>query len=247
LLELLWFSVPADESSSSSPKPTLIARSKIAMAWVNVAGHGKVAMVPWPDYAYAYYTIMCKEVLPAGWIASHRNSLVDVVRDTLRAHPLEQSLGTPAALLVCVGGGLGLELCTARFMTSQEDSNLVANVYYANYISWQARTRDNYFQAICPELFRRDTSMELFCTSYAISHKSEAMPYDIIEVVMHLTALREKGLELLFYYYRVLDDVRTDQLLATCEHKCVFTKQTESGSVSPCAIPSKLVKAFLTS
>jgi acyl-CoA thioesterase FadM len=99
------------------------------------------------------------------------------------------------------------------FETSLEESNLVGNVYYANYYVFQGRIRDHFFQRIAPDYFRgTGASGELRCEHCRVDHLREAMPFDTIAVRMHLESVDETGAQVLFEYFRVNEDGGREKL-----------------------------------
>ena len=68
------------------------------------------------------------------------------------------------------------------FATTNENGNLVGNIYYSNYTSWQAVVRDAYLFSIAPDAFNGSTGVELACLRYSVNHQAELMPYDRVRV-----------------------------------------------------------------
>ncbi len=88
--------------------------------------------------------------------------------------------------------------------TTLEESNLVGNVYYANYFAWQNRVRDLHLQRFAPERFHGiGADGELLCLRSHVDYLREAMPFDRIEVRLAPRSVSRCGAVLDFEYYRV--------------------------------------------
>jgi acyl-CoA thioesterase FadM len=115
-----------------------------------------------------------------------------------------------------------LRLDRQSFQTSMEDSNLVGNIYYSNYYSWQARLIDKYLYAQLPDMFKQDNEGEFICVGSEVSHLQEAMPFETIEVSMYLHDLFEEGFTLYFEYHSVNEE-QEKRKLAHGKHTAIWT------------------------
>ena len=67
-------------------------------------------------------------------------------------------------------------LCEKIMETSLENSNLVGNIYFTNYYSWQGKVRDHYLFGLIPGIFQGDRKKRgadlpgMFCQALAGSH-----------------------------------------------------------------------------
>lgn len=176
----------------------LIALSNMATTWVEITGHGQVEVKPFP----AYLNRFVETYLPAddaqASTAPHHFSL--------RKHTLQQHQALLGAKLYQAPAAPKVEPELARqvFYTSNAESNLVGNIYYANYYHWQNRVLERFFQALAPGLYTQAGCQgEFVCLRSEISHLREAMPFDAIEVVMALQQLYHQGLQLQFDFFKV--------------------------------------------
>jgi enediyne polyketide synthase len=179
---------------------TQIALTNMATTWVEITGHGIVEVKPFPVYLQQFID----EYLPSQQVS------VQARKNTLAQHL--------AALGKClyqapVAPKIEPELSRLVFNTSSAESNLVGNIYYANYYHWQNRIIDRYFQALNPKLYtQQGWTGEFQCLRSEINHLREAMPYDNIEVVMALQGLYESAVQLHFDYYKVEADGKRTKL-----------------------------------
>ncbi len=172
-----------------------VATSRMKVVVVDIVDHGEVRVGTWPDFARGYLDSMAQ----ASRTSSSGSS-------TLIEHDTLPQLGT-CFYAANSGPGQGPLAAQATFSTGRQHSNLVGNLYFANYVSWQGHLRDQFFHRIAPELDREDPSLgELLCFSFETQHLREAMPYDTIRAFMHIEEVYEKGVVLHFEYLRVEED-----------------------------------------
>lgn len=174
----------------------LIALSNMATTWVEITGHGLVVVKPFPPYLARFVEdYLPPETSDADLHAySQRKHLLQKYREALG----EELYQAPAAPKV------EPELARQVFYTSNAESNLVGNIYYANYYHWQNRVLERFFQALAPGLYTQAGCQgEFVCLRSEISHLREAMPFDAIEVVMALQQLYSCGLRLQFDFFKV--------------------------------------------
>jgi enediyne polyketide synthase len=142
------------------------------------------------------------------------------------------------------GPKLGRLLLSRVFETSLRDSNLVGNLYFGNFASWQGHVRDVFMHGLIPEYYRaKGERGELLCTSFSLDYLREAMPFDCIEVRMHLGAVYESGVDLDFEYHRIEpDDSRTK--LAIARHSAVWAARDSAGTYLPTSWPRVVLDAL---
>lgn len=203
-----------------------IALGEMRTTWVALIGHGQVRAEPMPDYFQAFIDARTPP---------------DAAR--FRPEPLPEPLAgaTPGALLFerPAGPTPGPLLARRTFETSLQDSNLVGNIYFANYYTWQARLIDQYLYGLIPQTFRAMGALgALRCVATRVDHLVDAMPFDTIEVSLSLDALHECGVTFGFDYFRVQPD-GSRQKLAVGRQECLWiTRQT--GVSHPGALPAAL-------
>lgn len=169
--------------------------------WVAVLKHGLVEPRPFPEYFRRYAEQLAG---PNARIAATRpladHPAPDLGQELFRARP------GPKASAV---------LLDAVFETSFEDANLVGNIYFAQYATWQARAFEQALQRLMPGFW---TQGEFRCERCAIQHLREAMPFDQIRVQVSLDAMYEYGLHVRFEYLRVAEGGRDVKLAVGEQH-----------------------------
>ncbi len=213
-------------------EPVRFAWSRMGVTWVEILAHGVVEARPLPEY----YAALMDRVTP---------------RDTpeVRAalEPSEQDevdLGSPL-WSAPPGPAGGPFLHEEAFDTSLEESNLVGNIYFANYYVWQGVARDRFFQAVAPDLYRgTGEAGELRCLYHRIDHLREAMPFQRIAARMSLDAVHERGVRLRFEVFR-LEDGKRDKLGAAVHTAGWFAPVADGGPWQPAPLPQVLRDALL--
>jgi acyl-CoA thioesterase FadM len=178
-------------------EPEPFAWSRMGVTWVEILGHGVVEARPLPEY----YAALMDRVTPPD---------TPEVRAALEPSPApdELELG-PELWSAPPGPAGGPVLHEESFETSLEESNLVGNIYFANYYAWQGVARDRFFQAIAPELYQgTGEAGELRCLHHRTDHLREAMPFHRIGARMSLTAVHERGVRLRFDLSRIAGEGR---------------------------------------
>jgi acyl-CoA thioesterase FadM len=177
-----------------------VAWSRMEVTWVAILDHGIVEARPFPDY---YQRVMDRMTPPD---TPH-------VRASLVPQPSgEVDLGP--ALWTAPPGPVNKALLREQvFETSLEDSNLVGNLYFANYYMLHGRARDHFFHDAAPDYYLGTGERgELRCMYCRIDHLREAMPFERIAVRLSLDALHELGVRLRIDLYRAADDGGREKL-----------------------------------
>jgi enediyne biosynthesis thioesterase len=90
-----------------------------------------------------------------------------------------------------------------RHVVGFEETNLVGNVYYVNHIRWQGRCRELFLREHVPEVLDEFThGLSLVTLRCACEYLAELLAFDEISIRMHLGALIQNRLTLLFEYWR---------------------------------------------
>jgi acyl-CoA thioesterase FadM len=152
---------------------------------------------------------------------------------------LRERLGLSQAAL-----GPASERVVARetVQTSLEESNLVGNVYFANYFTWQNRVRDLHLHRAAPRRFHGGDG-ELLCLHSRVDYLREAMPFDRIEVRLAPRSVAACGAVLDFEYYRVGPDGER-QKLSVGSQEVAWARRSSAGTPEPEPWPADLLAAW---
>lgn len=218
-----WFRVRAGGA------PTPVASSAMRMTWVEILGHGHVAKRPLPPFMRGFFNDMGERRIAAwapeavGYAAMDTGQLVASYAATFGTAPL---------------------LHQESFQTDQEDSNLIGNVYQSNYARWMCRTRDRYFHKIDPDYFKGNGPRgEWRCARSRIRHLRDAMPFDTIQVNMHLVRLCERTAVLGFSVFRCDPDGQRTKL-AQGDQELVWARDDGRGPAGAAAMPAHWLAAM---
>jgi acyl-CoA thioesterase FadM len=212
-----------------------IASGKLSTTWVSVEGYGIVKKAPLPKYFSDYInTLLNKTPLPqinhAEWAKKNRRIhskmvLVFISDITNRKQYL---------------------LDKQVFQTSMEDSNLVGNIYFSNYYSWQARLREKYLFTQWPDIFQQNNKGEFTCVHAEVNHLQEAMPFETIRVSMYLNELFEEGFTLYFEYHSIGGQGQKRKL-AHGVHTAIWTSANlQPTTINPKQMPENFIAHFRT-
>ncbi len=171
---------------------TLAARSVMATTWVEIIGHGQVRVKPFPRYMQQ----LVEDYLPASGATDLNPDNKKPIPKALLGEALFETPNTPRLENI---------VATQRFETTSAESNLVGNIYYANYYHWQSKAIDKTLFKVKRELGVSDVSLngELLCAHSQVSHLREAMPYDTIEVDLSIKGIYSKGVHFQLEVYRL--------------------------------------------
>ena len=205
---------------------------KLAITWVEVQGHGDVQPTVLPGYFAKYFEKMSRfqdDIEPLG---KERHSFFSKASSlfTTTVSTRKQNI-----------------LLRQQFLTSREDSNLVGNIYFSNYYSWQARVRDQYFAMKFSDRYSRSSSGDFVCVHAEVHHLQEAMPFEIIEVSMYLYELFAEGFTLYFEYYSVSEHGARLRKLAHGEHSAAWVPEGQelSPEIKPARMPAEYLTHFM--
>jgi acyl-CoA thioesterase FadM len=211
-----------------------IAWCEQTTTWVEVLDHGSVKPVPYPDF---YWKLM-KEMLPKYDAPNVPLNMPEPLADFENFQENEVRYQAPSAPIIRP------LLLKQIIETSLEDSNIVGNVYFANYFAWQGRVRDQFFYKLIPDYFRGiGEKGELLCLESRVDHLREAMPFDHILVILALKTWRTCSAVFHFEYFRLDPDGKRVKL-AYGEHTAIWVTRNKLGKAMPTPFPKPIEKAF---
>ncbi|MDD5410533.1 MAG: SDR family NAD(P)-dependent oxidoreductase [Methylobacter sp.] len=200
--------------------------------WVRVLGHGKVAPAEMPDYLDKFLSHMTQTdsiTSPSSLVGQYTNMDIGEILNVVKKGP---------------GHNKNI-LHTKIFATTLEESNLVGNIYYANYISWQGNLRDSYLYSIMPQLFKNtENKQEFVCLHSRINFLRDAMPFDQIRVTLRMWAVGKNGVELEFEYWRILPGNALEKL-AIGYQTFVWVNRDENGKSIVIELPEVLKNSLM--
>jgi enediyne core biosynthesis thioesterase len=130
-----------------------------------------------------------------------------------------------------------------RHTVGFEETNLVGNVYYVNYLRWQGRCREMFLRDKAPGVLAdlRD-DLKLFTLKVECEFYAEITAFDELSVRMRLEELTQTQLQFAFDY--VLLGEGTEFLVARGRQR-VACMRGPNGATAPAKVPEEL-RAALT-
>ncbi|MCG5216092.1 acyl-CoA thioesterase [Streptosporangium sp. KLBMP 9127] len=124
-----------------------------------------------------------------------------------------------------------------------EETNLVGNVYYVNYLRWQGRCREMFLKERAPEVLAdlRD-DLKLFTLKVDCEFFAEITAFDDLSIRMRLSELTQTQVEFSFDYVR-LDPDGSETLIARGRQR-VACMRGPNTRTAPARVPESLVRAL---
>ncbi|WP_117210191.1 acyl-CoA thioesterase [Allorhizocola rhizosphaerae] len=130
-----------------------------------------------------------------------------------------------------------------RHRVGFEETNLVGNVYYVNYLRWQGRCRELFLAERAQDVLRElREDLKLFTLRVDCEFFAEITAFDEVAVRMRLADLTQTQLEFTFDYWR-LDAAGPETLVARGRQR-VACMRGPNGRTAPARIPEALVRAL---
>lgn len=129
-----------------------------------------------------------------------------------------------------------------RHIVSFEETNLVGNVYYVNYLRWQGRCREMFLLEFAPDVLndlRGD--LKMFTLKSECEYLSEISAFDEISIRMRLEELTQTQIAFAFDYVHVIDGA---EILVARGRQRVACMRGPNGNTSPDRVPESLRKAL---
>ncbi|MFD1832764.1 MULTISPECIES: acyl-CoA thioesterase [Streptomyces] len=130
-----------------------------------------------------------------------------------------------------------------RHTVGFEETNLVGNVYYVNYLRWQGRCRELFLKQKAPEVLADvQGDLKLFTLKVECEFFAEITAFDELSVRMRLSELGQTQLEFTFDYVKVTED-GAETLVARGRQRIACMRGPNTNTV-PALIPEALARAL---
>jgi enediyne biosynthesis thioesterase len=129
-----------------------------------------------------------------------------------------------------------------RHVVGFEETNLVGNVYYVNYVRWQGRCREMFLLEHAPTVLDelRD-GLKLFTISAECEYLSEATAFDEVAIRMRLQELTQTQIVFAFDYVRIREG--REELVARGRQR-VACMRGANEATAPARVPEQLRRAL---
>lgn len=124
-----------------------------------------------------------------------------------------------------------------------EETNLVGNVYYVNYLRWQGRCREMFLKTQAPTVLEelRD-DLKLFTLSVGCDFVAELEAFDEVSIRMSLNELTASQIDFRFEYVRVREG-EPELTVATGRQRIVCMRGPNKNT-RPTEVPEPLRRAL---
>lgn len=129
-----------------------------------------------------------------------------------------------------------------RHIVGFEETNLVGNVYYVNYVRWQGRCREMFLLEHAPDVLNElRADLKLFTIKSECEYLAEISAFDELSIRMRLEDLTQTQIGFAFEYVRVREDV--EELIARGRQRIACMRGT-NGATAPTRVPEQLRRAL---
>jgi enediyne core biosynthesis thioesterase len=130
-----------------------------------------------------------------------------------------------------------------RHVVGFEETNIVGNVYYVNYLRWQGRCREMFLKDRAPEVLADlQDDLKLFTLKVDCEFFAEITAFDELSIRMRLLELAQTQLEFGFDYIR-LDAGGLETLVARGRQR-VACMRGPNTRTAPARVPDALIRAL---
>jgi len=129
-----------------------------------------------------------------------------------------------------------------RHIVGFEETSLVGNVYYVNYLRWQGRCREMFLFEHAPDVLEDlNGDLKLFTIKAECEYFAEISAFDELSIRMRLQELTQTQIACAFDYVRVGD--RPEVLVARGGQR-IACMRGPSGQTRPARVPESLRTAL---
>lgn len=129
-----------------------------------------------------------------------------------------------------------------RFTTTFEETNLVGNIYFANYVLWQGKCREMFINEYCPDVADAiNDGLGLITLDLSAQYVSQLFAFDKVVMRMSLEAQSASRLMMNFEYYK---DEGGHLTLVCRGHQATAAMREENGVMVPVHFPDSMLEAI---
>ncbi|HEX4703818.1 MAG TPA: acyl-CoA thioesterase [Pseudonocardiaceae bacterium] len=130
-----------------------------------------------------------------------------------------------------------------RHTVGFEETNLVGNVYYVNYLRWQGRCREMFLKEKAPLVLEEvRVDLKLFTLKVECEFFAEITAFDELSVRMRLEELTQTQIQFSFDYVQLAPDGR-ENLVARGRQR-IACMRGENQATAPTRVPEQLREAL---
>ncbi|ETK37142.1 acyl-CoA thioesterase [Microbispora corallina] len=128
-----------------------------------------------------------------------------------------------------------------------EETNIVGNVYYVNYLRWQGRCREMFLKERAPDVLADvQEDLKLFTLKVDCEFFAEITAFSELSIRMRLVDLTQTQIEFSFDYVRLdrAEDGRERETLIARGRQRVACMRGPNARTVPSRVPESLVRAL---
>lgn len=126
-----------------------------------------------------------------------------------------------------------------QFYATFADTNVVGNVYFANYVHWQGRCREVFFAEICPEVMRDvNDGLLLVTLDLGCRYIDQLHALDRVVMRMNVESLSQNRMMMNFLYYRLES---RDEILVCESHQSVAAMRKIGNALTAVPFPDSML------
>ena len=129
-----------------------------------------------------------------------------------------------------------------RFIPTFEETNLVGNIYFANYVLWQGKCREMFLYEYCPYVIEEISNGLLLITlDLSVQYISQLFAFDKVIMRMTLEAQGESRMMMNFEYFK---EEGKQQLLVCKGHQATAAMREKNGQLVPASFPESMLEVL---
>lgn len=105
-------------------------------------------------------------------------------------------------------------------MVGFEETNVVGNVYFANFLKWQGHCREMFLKSHCPTILNDiNNGLSLVTMNVRADFFHELFAFDEVEIRLHLSEQIQNRVKMKFEYWKVNSTQNPSNLLQLASSK----------------------------
>jgi len=128
-------------------------------------------------------------------------------------------------------------------IVSFEETNLVGNVYFANFIKWQGTCREMFIRDNAPTILTQlNEDLSMVTVNVNAEFYEELYAFDLVRIKMYLEEMVQNRVKMVFEYYRVKND--HEELVASGSQQIACVRKVND-VYQACPVPMEFKNALL--
>lgn len=130
-----------------------------------------------------------------------------------------------------------------EFITTFEETNVVGNIYFANYAVWQGKCREHFLFEYCPEIIDEiNSGLALITLDLSIEYISQLFAFDRVMMKMFLEGKSSSRLLMGFEYYKIQS--KGDIELVARGSQSTIAMRLMNDRLTPVEYPKSIFRVF---